>query len=167
MTPTPPLREGIQSGKIILLSLEPIDYYYEPSHLPTSGDLFCTDSPPVYCYECIRLCQDPPRFAVWRAKLCAQRSMACMNPRPYELRLCKRCLPLSLKLVREKATQESLFVAQRNHIRLKYRHLVDAMRQQPKKCAEDPVLALSMHKITLLGISLHKHELDEAWKRLK
>lgn len=89
------------------------------------------------------------------------------RPKPKTVILCKRCLPVRNNAVKNVAVdQHQVFLARRLHVRLKYGHLLDCMKKQEQRVANDTFLRETKDKFYYLGEKLNEHELREAWRRL-
>ena len=146
------LKDNIIAGRVILLQIKPITYM-EKDIIDCEA---CSDSSG----------SSVNKPAVWHIKTCRQRSVMDMNPKPCEWRVCKRCMPTNVKLIRSKTNDQDIFLASQLHVRLKYRRLVDALESNMQLVNSDYVLRDVHHSVAILGISVNKYTLQDAWDRL-
>lgn len=104
--------------------------------------------------------------AVWCAVVSKRATIFDMLPIKDTVRLCKRCLCLKNKETARLVSAKDLFVAQQRHCRLKYAHLIDAMRAQMAYVMEKPFLYELYQKVAVTGATIGKHDLETAWTML-
>jgi hypothetical protein len=143
MSSSSSLKDEIISGRMLLVLVAP------------------TVSPPSLCAGC-----NGGKMAVYTARVCRQRSIQNMNPQPYDVPLCLKCLPLNAKKIRAKVSDSVEFQARRAHTHNKYSRLIDALDHQTEKVTNDEFLFDLRQRIVDLGMSLNQHELQEAWRKL-
>jgi len=115
---------------------------------------------------CCQVCNLPHEHAVWLVTLRTTGTLFARSMVLKDLPACKHCFPLKAKDVIRLVSSHDIFLVHQQESRRTYAHLIDACRRNMPYVLGDRRLTDIYERVSTLGESLAKADLDYAWMRL-